>query len=169
VIGDKIKAKVITFDKDGDTVDVIYQWSKNDMSLFETSDTLTVSDDFKRGDKISLKVIPDDGRLKGTPLTMNLSIANAAPVINPSQAIFRYDGSTYTDQVKASDPDGDPLTYALKAGPPGMTINPSTGLIEWSVPADFKGTAQITVSVTDDHGGETFEGFTVDFGREQKK
>ena len=168
VVGDKIKAKVVTFDKEGDTVNVTYEWSKNDASLYETSDTLTVSNDFKRGDRISLRVIPDDGKLKGTPLTMNLSIADAAPVINPSQATFRFDGSTYTYQVKATDPDGDPLTYALKAGPPDMTINPSTGLIKWPVPPDFEGIAQITVSVTDGNGGETMQSFTVNIPPAQK-
>jgi hypothetical protein len=169
VIGDKIKAKVVTSDKEGDTVNVAYEWSKNDVSLYETSDTLTVSNDFKRGDRISLRVIPDDGKLKGTPLTMNIFVADAAPVINPSQATFRFDGSTYTYQVKATDPDGDPLTYTLKAGPPGMTVDPSTGLITWPVPTDFKGIAQITISVTDGFGGETMESFTVNIPPEQKK
>jgi hypothetical protein len=169
VIGDKIKAKVVTYDKEGDTVNVTYVWSKNDVSLFNASDTLTVTNDFKRGDKISLKVIPDDGKVRGTPLTLNLFIADAAPVINPSQATFRFDGSTYTYQVKATDPDGDSLMYVLKAAPPGMTINPSTGLIKWTVPPDFKGVAQITVSVTDGYGGETLESFAIDVRPEQNR
>jgi hypothetical protein len=43
-----------------------------------------------------------------------------------------------------------------------MTINPSTGLIRWNVPADFKGRAPVTVSVTDGYGGEAMQSFTLE-------
>lgn len=70
--------------------------------------------------------------------------------------------------LKATDPDGDPLTYSLKSAPPGVTINPTTGLIQWNVPPDFKGMAPITVSVTDGHGGEVMQSFTVEIIPERR-
>src|SRR5262249_50067417 len=53
--------------------------------------------------------------------------------------------------LQASDPDGDQvLTFALVSGPPGMVINPSSGLLTWT-PTEAQGpsTNDVTVSVTD--------------------
>jgi hypothetical protein len=70
--------------------------------------------------------------------------------------------------LKATDPDGDTLTYALKSAPAGMTINPSTGLIKWNVLPEFIGKAPITVSVKDGHGGEVMQSFTIDITPEKR-
>ena len=39
-------------------------------------------------------------------------------------------GLTYTYDVRATDPDGDPLTYSLPVKPDGMTIT-ADGLVTW--------------------------------------
>jgi hypothetical protein len=168
VAGDKIKATVGAYDDGGERVNLTYQWTKNNIPLSETSDTLTVAKDFNRGDKITLKIIPDNGKLTGTPVTMLLTIANAPPQILPSQETFNFDGNVYSYQVKAIDPDGDTLTYTLKSAPPGMTINPSTGLIQWNVPSSFKGKAAITVAVSDGNGGEVMQSFSLQIRPQQK-
>lgn len=168
-VGDKVKAEVVASDREGDRVDISYQWSKNDVALFETSDTLLLSGDFKRGDKISLRVIPDDGKSKGMPLSVVMFVANSSPVIKPSPETFRFDGRVYTDQVKASDPDGDTLAYSIKSSPEGVTIDPATGRISWNVPADFNGKATITAAVNDGHGGEATQISNVEIMPEKKK
>jgi len=169
VTGDKIKATVVTFDQDGDTVNVTYEWSRNDISLPGSSDTLSLTDDFKSSDKIKLRVIPDDGKISGNPISVVITVANAPPVIKPSHETSRIDGNFYSYQVKATDADGDQLTYALKSSPSGMTIDPSTGLIKWNVPPDFKGKAPVTISVTDGKGGEALQSFTLEIIPEKKK
>ena len=170
VVGGTIKATVVTSDKDGDNIMVSYQWSKNnEIMLASTSETLTLTNDFKRGDKISLIVIPDDGKTKGAPLIMNISVANASPLIKPSQETFRFNGDIYTYQMNAYDPDGDKLSYSLKSAPSGMNINSSTGLITWKVPPSFKGEAVITVSVSDGQGGEVLQSFTLEIKPGQMK
>lgn len=168
VVGDKVRAEVVASDKEGDRVTITYQWSKNDVTLFETSDTLLLSGDFKRGDKISLRVIPDDGKSKGMPISVVMFVANSSPVIKPSPETFRFDGNVYSYQVKATDPDGDPLSYSLKSAPAGMIIDPSTGLIKWNVPHEFTGKTPITISVTDGHGGELLQSLTIEIGPETK-
>ena len=40
------------------------------------------------------------------------------PVIIEDKA-FIFNGKRFLYQVKASDPDNDPLTYSLKTAPPG--------------------------------------------------
>jgi hypothetical protein len=169
VIGDVITAEVKTFDLDGDPISVKYLWSKNDSPLSEISQSLKITDDFKRGDKITLKVTPNDNQIDGSAVSIVVEIANAPPVISPSQDTFRFDGNLYSYQIKASDADKDTLTYSLKSAPSGMKINPSTGLINWSVPPEFQGRASFTVSVTDGHGNEVLQSFTLDLIPEQRR
>jgi hypothetical protein len=162
VAGDTLKIDTKAFDKEGDNVNFTYQWWKNDEELPDTSDTLAITKDFKRGDKITVKLVPDDGVRKGTPMEMFVYIANSPPVILPSAETFKFDGSIYSYQARATDPDGDPLKYSLKASPPGMTINKDNGQVQWKVPPDYKGKANIVVAVTDGQGGEILQSFTVE-------
>lgn len=46
-------------------------------------------------------------------------------------------GESYAYDAEAIDADGDILVYSLVEYPEGMTIDPSTGLIEWQVPEDY--------------------------------
>jgi hypothetical protein len=162
VVGDTVRAEVETLDRDGDAVTVDYQWVKNNVLLEETSNALLLSGGFKRGDKISVKATPDDGKVKGTSLTVVISIANASPVVKGVPEPFKLAGDLYTYQVKATDPDGDELTYALKEAPDGMTIDPKKGFIQWKVPPRVSGTSSHIVSVTDGQGGETTATITLD-------
>ncbi len=162
VAGDTVKIDVKAFDKEGDDVNFTYQWSKNDEELDRTSDTLFITKDYKRGDKISVKLSPDDGERKGTPVEMFVFIANSPPVLKPSAETLRLDGSVYSYQVRATDPDEDPLTYSLKSSPPGMSINQENGQIQWNVPPDYKGRANIIVAINDGHGGEVLQSFTLE-------
>ena len=59
----------------------------------------------------------------------------------------------YTYDVDAIDPDGDVLVYSLSISPAGMTIQPDTGLIEWTPSASQVGDQSVTVSVSDGPAG----------------
>lgn len=162
VVGDKVKIDVKAFDREGDDVNFTYQWWKNDEELDETSNTLSVTEDFKRGDQITVKLVPDDGDRKGPPMKMLVFIANSPPVVKPSAETFKFDGSVYSYQARAVDPDGDPLEYSLKSAPAGMTINKENGLIQWNVPPDYKGRATIVIDIKDGQGGEIMQSFTLE-------
>ena len=159
-IGDTIKITAKATDPDGDEIKLIYQWFKNDEPLSETSDALVLTkENFKRGDNISLNVIPDDGKVKGSSGLMKVTIGNSFPEITSSPSYGRLENQKFTYQVKAIDPDNDTLTYSLKTAPSGMTIEKTTGFIQWIVPQDFKGKAEIAVIVSDNHGGEALQSF----------
>lgn len=64
--------------------------------------------------------------------------------------------------IDATDPDvGDVLTYSLPVAPEGMTINATTGLIEWTPTAGQQPTQDVEVKVDDGHNGSDMQSFPV--------
>jgi hypothetical protein len=147
--GDKLNVDVAGTDMDGDAVTFLYEWTKNDEPAGSGK---SMEIPVRRGDKIAAKVTPYDGETYGEPVVLRREIANFPPMIVDHKE-FSSDGAVYTYQVRASDPDADTLTYALETPPPGMTIDPSTGLLKWMIPAAFKGKQDASISVSDGNGG----------------
>ena len=136
-------------DSDGDEVTYFYEWMKN--GQIECKDK-TFECAGKRGDHIAVKVTPFDGKDYGNPVVRDMVIQNMSPVIVEHNE-FTFVDSLYTYQVKAFDPDGDTLTYALGSPTVGMTIDSAAGLLKWNVPPDFKGNKEVLITVSDGHGG----------------
>ncbi len=158
--GDELKVEVKTFDGDGDTVSLLYEWFINGEPSGETFDVISIDGTLiKRGDKVSVKIIPTDGEQKGQPVILYSTVANSPPYVLPDIEA-RLDGFIYTSRVIAEDPEGDPLTYTLKKGPGGMTIDSKSGVITWEVTLKDKGEHEIIVSVNDGHGGGVLVPFT---------
>ena len=161
---DRLKVVAEGSDKNGNKVSLKFQWIKNDEPAGE-GDTIS---GFRRGDKISVKITPFDDQGYGLSKSISREIKNTTPSIIEHQDM-NFDGRVWSYQVKATDPDGDTLTYSLKSAPAGMTIDPSTGSIKWEVPPDFIGKASFTVSVADGHGGEATQSRTIGISTQQKK
>jgi hypothetical protein len=159
---DRLKVVAEGSGKEGGDVSLKYEWTKNGEPAGE-GDTLS---GFKRGDKISVRITPFDDQGNGIASTVSTEIRNTPPRIIEHQ-LTNFDGKVWSYQVKATDPDGDQLTYSLKSSPEGMTIN-AAGLIQWNVPPGFKGSAPVTVSITDGNGGETLQSFTIDIKGEKR-
>jgi len=63
-------------------------------------------------------------------------------------------GLTYIDQVQASDPAGDALTYSLIGQPSGMTVSGS-GQIAWPTTAANVGAYSFEIAATNPYGLST--------------
>ena len=87
------------------------------------------------------------------------STTNSAPVITSEAVTTGQWLEPYTYSVGAMDADHDPLLFSLPAAPPGMTIDPNTGVVSW-IPAGF-GAFDVAVRVSDDKGGEAIQTFTL--------
>lgn len=158
--GDELKVKAKAFDGDGDTVSLLYEWFINGASLGETSDSINIDGKtINRGDKISVKIIPTDGEQRGQPVILYSIVTNSPPRVLPGIEA-KFEGLVYKSKIIAEDPEGDPLTYIIKEGPEGMTIDLKNGAITWRVTPKDKGEHNIIVSVSDDHGGEILVRFT---------
>jgi hypothetical protein len=155
--GDPLSIEAVGTDADGDAVTLLYEWMKNG----EPAGTgKSIESQLKRGDSIMVKVTPFDENDYGKAAVLQRKIMNMPPVILANKE-GSFDGSTYSYQVKASDPDGDTLTYSLESTPAGMTIDPSSGLLKWAVPREFKGGKNVTVNVNDGNGGNTKYSITI--------
>lgn len=155
--GDKLSVEVTGRDFDGDEVAFLYEWTLNGAPSGNES---SIDSQIKRGDKVTAKIIPFDGEDYGNPLLLDREIRNMPPVITEHDGLNVNDNS-YTYQVKASDPDGDPLSYALESPVPGMTIDAKSGLVNWAAPSQFKGKQGVSVTASDGNGGTARYTFSI--------
>ena len=162
--GDTLSVEASGSDRDGDEVTISYEWTKNGEPAGNNKE---IDVPLKRGDKVDIKITPFDGETYGRSVILRREILNLPPMIIEDKK-YNFDGKVYSYQVKAADPDGDPLSYFLKTAPSGMTIDPLTGLIKWNVPPEFKGKTPITVSVNDGHGGEALHSLTLEIMPEKE-
>jgi RHS repeat-associated protein len=70
----------------------------------------------------------------------------------------------YEYRCVASDPDADTLEYELAAAPAGMSIHPTTGVVQWTPSADQLGTHQVVVLVRDPLGAFATQTFGLTVG-----
>jgi hypothetical protein len=85
---------------------------------------------------------------------------NSAPVIESNAVTTATEGALYIYGVEATDPEGDTLTYSLTAGPTGMTINSSTGVINWTPTEEQIGENEVEIEVSDQYRSTT-QSFTI--------
>ena len=87
-----------------------------------------------------------------TNFTVIVLESNLPPVFTnfPATQVV-YATTTVSVNITATDPDvpANALTYALDSAPPGVSINPNTGLLTWTPTSGQVGTNTIAVSVTD--------------------
>lgn len=148
--GDTLYIEAAGDDVDGDPVELFFEWTRNGEPAGKGR---SIEGPVRRGDRISVKITAFDGERYSVPVVLNREIKNMPPMIIDDKK-SDYAAGVYTYYLRGSDPDGDTLTFALKSGPAGMTINPQTGVVTWKVPGDFKGKAAFVVTANDGHGGE---------------
>lgn len=156
--GDKITTEVEGRDADGDSLTYTYEWRRNG-NLLTDATTEVLDTQLKRRDIITVTVMPSDGTDNGKPKRSNpIIIANRSPEITSAPPLNISDNNKYIYQVTARDPDGDVLSFSLENPPKGMTINPKTGLIEWSIPQGLTGAFQINI-IASDGDAKAFQSF----------
>jgi hypothetical protein len=111
--GEPLEATIKTSDPDKDGVRLKLEWSVNGRLVENATKTRLRTGDFKKGDKIELRVVATDGLLESAPSVARASIANRPPRL---QGIgFASNDARVGDPILASpvasDPDGDPLRF----------------------------------------------------------
>lgn len=156
------KAIVEAKDLDEDEVSFRYQWKRNGEDIVgAVSELLEWQEDFKKGDNISIQVIPFDGKEEGVWKTEGgFTIPNSPPKI-VSEPEARMEGGKFIYTVKADDPDGDSVEFTLKNAPKGMTIEPATGVITWEFGENDVGEYKPEIIASDPEGAEDLQILTL--------
>lgn len=94
---------------------------------------------------------------------------NTAPQIisNPiTHALLVIDSAAekpvYSYDLRATDSDGDVLTWSLAVAPVGMSIHPDLGTIRWIPTFEQLGLNEVTVRVSDSRGATALQRYVVD-------
>jgi hypothetical protein len=167
-VGDILTASPSGPAQGSESVSYSYQWLVNgDRSGRAGAQNTFDTNDLKKRDSISVAVTASKSALQsGAVMSNTVILQNRSPEIL-SSAPLALQGSSYTYQVVAKDPDGDPLRYRLERAPAGMTIGETSGLIQWSLAKDTmyagRQEAQVRVSVDDGDGGTTSQDFSIVF------
>ncbi len=157
----ELKAIVKGSDPDGDSIHYFYKWEKNGTVISEGEAGALEANRFKKGDSITVTVTPVDGEASGKPKKSGtVMVANNPPVIASSPPTH-LSGNIYTYRVKAEDPDNDPIIFALRTSPKGMTINKETGLIQWQVSKPDRGDHLIEIEASDPDGAKSLQRYTL--------
>lgn len=133
----------------------LYDWRLNGNDIAgEVGEELEWRDGFKKGDTITVSVTPYNDLGEGTrSASGGFRIPNSPPrILSAPDPRFEQGKFSYT--VRAEDPDGDPLDFTLRNAPPGMIIEPATGLIVWEFDEQDAGTYTVTIVVSDSEGAK---------------
>jgi fibro-slime domain-containing protein/RHS repeat-associated protein len=113
----------------------------------------------------TVDILASDGQGGVATQTFSISVfstvPNSPPVIDSLPKFVAVAGAPYAYATKASDPDGDALTFSLLDAPSGMTIDPATGVIQWTPNTSQLGTTMVKVAVTDPSGGLGSQSFSL--------
>ncbi|MBU4263973.1 MAG: hypothetical protein KKC76_19125, partial [Proteobacteria bacterium] len=145
-----------------------YQWtliSRPSGSASALSNPATVAPSLTTdlaGDYV-VQLIVNDGTENSDPDTVKITaISNSPPSITSSPVTTATAGSPYSYQVTATDPEGNAITFSLEAAPTGMTINTSTGLIQWLPGLSQVGNNNtVKVAATDSWGASVTQDFPI--------
>jgi len=158
--GSTVRAVVRAQDPDGDPLQFKYQWNVDNVPVPGDGDSLTLKG-VKRGSWIHVAVTLNDGTADGAwKASPRYQVVNALPVVASVLPKEVPPGRKLVYQVVAEDGDGDPLTYTLTKGPPGMILTGST--LTWQVPDESVGKqVDAVVEISDGSGGRTVQNISM--------
>ncbi len=158
--GSTVRAVVQARDPDGDPLTFKYQWYVNDSPVAGNGDSMILTG-VKKGSWVHVTVTPNDGFADGAwKESSRYQVVNAPPVVKSPVPTTIPPSMLLRHTIVAEDPDGDPMTFTLSKGPPGMILKGST--IEWQVPESSIGShVEVVVTISDGDGGQTVQTFAM--------
>ena len=166
---DDLIATLDVFDADDDYIRIAYQWKQDDQPLSGDIDATLAKTAFSKGDTIRCEVrISDDESEEIVFHSSAITILNSAPLITSQLSGKNMEGYLFEYAVTAEDPDGDPLEFSLASEPEGMTIDSSTGMVQWEAREDQrKGNYEFQLIATDPEGAQAIQPITLTISSEE--
>jgi fibro-slime domain-containing protein len=88
-------------------------------------------------------------------------VENSPAVLGFGSNLLLISQQQYQYNVRAVDPDNDPITYSLVDGSGSMTIDPTTGILTWADEDAASGDYPVEVKASDGRGGEDTQTYTL--------
>lgn len=164
VTGDSLKAVVTASSGAMEDRGLSYRWKINGQVVQE-SQSAVLDHVVKRKEFVEVEVREGSDNSADKFVSGHVMISNGLPVLKVVSQDVGSDGK-YQARLEASDPDRDPISFSLKSGPPGMSVDPGTGAIHWTMAADAQGAFPVEVSAMDSEGAETILSYQITIRRE---
>ncbi len=148
--GDTINLSATATDADGDTLTFGATGLPAGLAIAATTGDIAGVLGFDTVGTYTVQVSVDDGTDTATAsFVINVADVNRAPTLTAPADQSSDEGDTIGVALIASDPDGDALTYGATGLPPGLAIDPVSGLISGTLGFDSAGGYAVQVNVTD--------------------
>ena len=131
------------------------------MTIDNASGAITWTPVASGNSTVTMQASDGRGGIATQSWTLESRILNYGPNITTSPGFFATEDSLYTYDVNATDLNGDVITYYLKSGPLGMTINSTTGLVLFTPTNTQVGTIVVTVRAMDPYGINDSQSWTL--------
>ncbi len=147
-------------DVDGDALTVVGASDPANGSVAVNPDgsiMYTPEPGFNGTDTFTYTISDGNGGLATATVTVSVGVVNDVPVGTPITQQANDDATSPTLDVSGnfSDPDGQPLTFTATGLPPGLSIDPTTGIVSGTIDPDASqgGPYNVVVTATDTDGG----------------
>lgn len=111
------------------------------------------------GDRFLYKSTDSNGNTVIGTVMISVIPKNDDPEATETDTISVTEDTIYTGTLKATDIDGDPLTYTLKTEPShGKVVIQNDGTYTYTPETDYNGTDNFSFTVSDGNGGSDDEG-----------
>ncbi len=158
-------------DPDGDVLTVISAFSSvGQATLVGNQINFVPPANFNGTATITYTISDGEGGTSEATVTVTVAPENDDPDSTPIPPVDALDGDTVSVPVADafSDVDGDTLTFSATDLPPGLSIDPDTGVISGTITPDASqtngGVYTATITVDDGNGGTTTETITFNVG-----
>ena len=95
------------------------------------------------------------------PFAITVVTSNAAPVLDAIADQAAKPGDVFTITAHAIDADNQPISYFLPVHPPGMSVDPDSGVIRWLPAEQHLGPHNVSVRASDPLGFSDTKSFVI--------
>jgi RHS repeat-associated protein len=152
-------------DPDGDPLAFTLPVSASGMSFAPQTGRMDWTPQSSQLGSHSVLLRVSDGRGGSSEQAFSISVVAGAPerppVFESVPPRFALVGVEYVYQALATDPDFQPVTYRLRAGPAGVAIDSGTGRLSWTPAANEVGLATLGIEAEDSAGAAASQVFQV--------
>ena len=155
VEGDVISLQVVASDGDGDTLAYSATGLPTGLAVDPETGLIsgTIAAGARTGSPFNAQVTVTDGtETANETFFWTVTLSNHAPVLTNPPDQHSVEGDIVSFQIEATDPDDNPLSYTATNLPPGLAIDPETGLISGTVSAGASAGSQYNVNVVASDG-----------------